>query len=348
MAERKERTEVLVGIFVFVGFLLLAWLILFFRESDESYRETYDLTVAFNDAAGIIEGTPVKLAGAPVGKVSGVPKLEPGLAPRVRVPLAIARNRQLPRNAVFRIESATLLGDKVITITIPDNPSEEILKKGDTINGSGAAGFEALQKNVLATARDARLLMSEARESLTKFDTTLTDVRTITGTLDETVTQLNDGVLSEQNIASLNRALRNVEDASVGARNASGDFGSTLTEARQAMQELTILSNQAEQTFQNIDRQLAEIGPAVQDVPETMSAIRRAADRAEGAIGEAEKTFSGINEGDGLAGTLTNDEQASRDTKTFLRNLRRHGILGYKDEATDEGDPRERFRGRRR
>jgi phospholipid/cholesterol/gamma-HCH transport system substrate-binding protein len=348
MAERKERTEVLVGIFVFAGFVLLSWLILFFRKSDESYSEVYYFSVAFEDASGVVEGTPVKLAGAAVGHVDGQPKLESGIAPRARVPLAIDRRRELPSNAIFRIESATLLGDKVITITIPDEPSSKVIAEGETIAGSGVGGLDAIQKDVVATASEARLLMDDARESLTQFDAALSDIRTVAGNLDETVSQLNTGVLSDENVASVRRIILNVEDASVGARNASGDFGSVLEEARTAMQELTVLSEQAEKTFQNIDRQLAEIGPAVQEVPETMSSIRRAADRAEGAIGEAEKTFSGINEGEGLVGTLTNDEQARDDTKTFLRNLRRHGILGYKDEATAEDDPRERYRGRRR
>ena len=48
-------------------------------------------------------------------------------------------------------------------------------------------------------------------------------------------------------------------------------------------------------------------------------------------------------------GTLAYDREPAQDAKTFLRNLRRYGILGYRDAQThDERDPRNRFRGRRR
>ncbi len=44
------------------------------------------------------------------------------------------------------------------------------------------------------------------------------------------------------------------------------------------------------------------------------------------------------------------DEEVSADTKTFIKNLKRHGVLGYKDDSTyDERDPQtSRYRGMRR
>ena len=38
----------------------------------------------------------------------------------------------------------------------------------------------------------------------------------------------------------------------------------------------------------------------------------------------------------------------SLDMKDFVRNLKKGGILGYKDEEEKEDDPRDRFRGKRR
>lgn len=355
MATDKQRTETLVGLFFFIGLALLTWLILTFGRLDSGYDNVYRVNVRFGDASGVIEGTSVKLAGALIGKVAETPKLEPGMTPRVRVPIDIRADRPLPANAVFQIQSASVLGDKVISVSIPEELSAQTLANGALLDGGGASGLEAIQTDAVAVAGDARILMADARTSLLKFDAALDDIRSVAGRLSETVEQLNGGVLSNRNVASLGRTLSNLEDASIGARNASADLKPVLVDARQAIQQVNRLAVRAEGTFDEIDTQLAHVGPAMEGVPETVRALTRVANKAEGAVGEAEKTFAKagqtldtINEGEGLVGTLTQDEETSNDTKTFLKNLRRHGILGYRDEETDEKDPRERFSGRRR
>ena len=355
MAEGNQRTATLVGLFVFTGIAVLTWLVLQFGNFRNSYDEVYYIEVRFSNASGLIEGTPIRLAGVRIGAVTGKPVLESITPPKVRVPIAIDASRILPADAIFQIQSATILGDKLIVVTIPENPSTAILGEGNVVNGGGIAGLEAIQNDALALAGDARILITETRTSLGKFDTALDDIRTITGRLDETVEQLNTKVLSDNNVAAFNRTLNNIEDASIGARNASADLKPVLVDARKAVNQIASLAQKAEGTFEEIDTQLASIGPAVEEVPETMRSIQRVANKAEGAVSEAEKTFTkasqtldNLNSDEGLVGTLTKDEEVNTDTKTFIKNLRRHGILGYKDEETPEDDPRERYRGRRR
>lgn len=355
MAEPKQRTELLVGIFIFTGLLLLTWLILVIGSQGEKFDSVYQVEVAFEDASGVGKGTPVKLAGAPVGSVAADPVLEMGINPKVLVPIEINSRRRLPTNAVFRIESATVLGDKVIVIKIPKNPTVELLAQGDRIAGGQPGGLDALQQDAVAVADEARLMMGSARTSLAKFDLALDDIQSVTSQLNESVTRLNDGLLSERTLSSVQRTLANVEDASLGARNAAGELKPLLADARVTMTKINSLTERAEGTFGTLDRELANVGPALQGAPETLRSIRRTADKAEGAVVEAEKTFAKasetldtLNSDDGLLGTLTSDGSVSTDTKTFVRNLRRYGILGYKDEETDEDDPRERYRGRRR
>ena len=80
-----------------------------------------------------------------------------------------------------------------------------------------------------------------------------------------------------------------------------------------------------------------------------MESIARAADEVAQAADDASDTIKSVQDGDGLLGTLTYDGAVKDDAKTFMRNLRRYGILRYRDSSThDERDPRNRFRGRRR
>ena len=362
MAAGEQRTATLVGLFLFTGFAVLTWLIMQVGNFRNTFEDVHNIKVRFHDASGLIVGSPVRLAGIRIGSVSGTPILESVNPPRVLLPLTIDANREIPSNAVFRVQSASVLGDKLVTVTIPDDPSSILLANNSVIEGGGASGLEVLQEDAIAIAGDARLMMADARLSLTKFDAALDNMVVLSGQLGETVEQINTGLLSDENLGSINRTLSNVEDASLGARNASADLKPLLVDARKAINQVTSLAQKAEGTFEEVDAQLANIGPAVEEVPETMRSLRRVADKAEGAVGEAEKTFTQasqtftkasqtldtLNSSEGLVGTLTKDEEVNSDTKTFIKNLRRHGILGYKDEETPENDPRERYRGRRR
>ena len=369
MATGEQRTSTLVGLFIFAGLAGLGWLVLQFGRFQNSYEEVYTVKVRFADATGLIEGTSVRLAGVRIGAVAGKPVLESVSPPRVVVPLAIDSTRVLPANAVFRAQSASMLGDKLIVVTIPEQASSAVLDANSIIDGGGPSGLEAIQNDaeaLVGDARtvmgDARTMMSDAQTSFSKLDGALDDIRSVTRQLNETMVQINSGVLSDTNISSMGRTLSNVEDASLGARNASADLKPLMVDARKAINQVTELAQRAEGTFAQLDRQLVNIEPAMEEVPETMRSIRRVADKAEGAVGEAEKTFAeaektlakagqtldSLNSNEGLVGTLTKDEEVNNDTKTFLKNLRRHGILGYKDEETPEDDPRERYRGRRR
>ena len=355
MAAGNQKTATLVGVFIFTGIAVLAWLLLQVGNFQNNYENVNNIEVRFKDASGLIVGSPVRLAGVRIGSVSGPPVLETVNPPRILLPLAIDASREIPSNAIFRVQSASVLGDKLVSVTIPDEPSHILLADKSVLEGGGASGLEALQNDAVAIVDDVHLMMEDAQASLQKFGGALDDVRVLTRQLSVTIEQVNTGLLSDQNLGSISRTLSNVEDASLGARNASADLKPLMVDARKAINQVTQLAEKAEGTFENVDTQLATIGPAVEEVPETLLSLQRVANKAEGAVGEAEKTLAKagqtldtLNSDDGLVGTLTKDEEVNSDTKTFIKNLRRHGILGYKDEETPENDPRERFRGRRR
>ncbi|MEM9079805.1 MAG: MlaD family protein [Verrucomicrobiota bacterium] len=355
MAVKEQRTEYLVGLFLLIGLGLLGWLILSFGELEDGGRATYRVEVRFSDATSVIEGTKVKLAGATIGEVSETPFLEPPSGPqgvlvdaKVRVPIDIEERWRLPADAIFQIQSATVLGDKVIVVTIPEEASPERLVEGATLNGGGASGLEAIQSDAVAVAEDARQVMEDARLSMIKLETTLDDIQAVARGLTETVETVNAEILSERNLASVGRTIANIEDASVGVKSLAADIKPLLVDTQRAIQQIETVGIRAETTFAKVNQSLEEVGPAMEAVPETMESIQRVADSAEGAFGEAEKTLASLNDSGGLVETLTKDEEVSTDTKAFVKNLRRYGVLGYRDEDTPEDDPRERFRGRRR
>ena len=70
MEERDKKTELLVGMFLTLGLVMLGLLILQFGSIRELFKSSYAISVALPDGSGIREGSPVMLGGSRIGKVS--------------------------------------------------------------------------------------------------------------------------------------------------------------------------------------------------------------------------------------------------------------------------------------
>lgn len=340
MPNRDRRSETMVGFFLFIGLALLGILILQFGKLGDKPKESYTVSVEFKDASGVIKGSEVRLGGAKIGQVLDKPKL--GENRKVVVMIAIREDLLLPADTVFQIVSLSLLGDKAIVVTIPDEPSSVVLGEGSFVQGGGPSGLEAIQGDAESIAADARVLMGNARTSLQKIDASLDEVLTVAVRLGDSVERINNGLLSDENMAGFAASMENFEKAMANIKEASGDLKPILADAKRTMVSVGNAADQAEATFAKAGEQLAQLEPALRDVPKAVRNIARVADKAGDAIEKLES-------GDGLLGTLAYDREVKNDTKTFVKNLRRHGILGYRDaEEFDANDPRERLRGRRR
>lgn len=334
MGESSSKTELWVGLFVFIGLALLGGLIVQFGRFGDKLHGKYQIMVVFDDASGLIKGSEIRMGGARIGKVAEHPELNADV--KVQVVMSIAEPIRIPENSMIQIASATLLGDKMIVITPPE-PSEttgRFLEPGAVIRGGGASGLDAIQNNAESISRDARKLMDDAGATFKKVDAAVDDIRGATKRLSTTLDKVNDSILSEQNLKSIDGTLANFEQA-------TAELKPAVTEAREAIAAFEKASNSARGTFANADKRIDELKPALEEVPKAVASLSRAADKAGQAIDRAEQ-------GEGLLGTLAYDREVTDDAKVFIRNLRQQGILRYRDKETPEDDPRSRFRGRRR
>lgn len=334
MGESSRKTELWVGLFVFIGLVLLGGLIVQFGRFGDRMHGKYQLVVIFDDASGLIKGSEIRMGGARIGKVAEHPELNANV--KVQVTMSIDEPIRIPENSMIQIASATLLGDKMVVITPPDaaNTTGRYLEAGAVLRGGGPSGLDAIQNNAESISRDARILMQDAAVTFKKVDAAVDDIRAVTGRLATTLDKVNDSILSEQNLKSIDGSLANFEKA-------TAELAPAVTEAREAIAAIEKAAAGAEGTFANADKRIEELKPALEEVPKAVASLSRAADKAGQAIDRAEQ-------GDGLLGTLAYDREVSDDAKVFIRNLRQQGILRYRDKETPQDDPRNRFRGRRR
>jgi ABC-type transporter Mla subunit MlaD len=137
------------------------------------------------------------------------------------------------------------------------------------------------------------------------------DIRGTMAKLDTTLTRLNDQALSKANMEHLQQTFDN------------------LSKTTAALSE----------SYQKIDG-------VIEKTDETMASAKEAADKVQGAVTDAQKTFRSagriMNEalsGGGLLATLLTNEEVANDLRALVSNLRRHGVLFYRDSAAKIAPP---------
>jgi len=141
---KRKRTEILVGAFVILGFVLLS-LVVFFVSGVYLVRPGYRINVVYNYVSILDRGAPVRMAGVRVGEVGGVNLLEDKETgkTRVQVQVFIAKGFEIRENYMFSVRGTHILSEPHIEIT-PQPGQAPFLKEGDTVQGVDPVPVEVL------------------------------------------------------------------------------------------------------------------------------------------------------------------------------------------------------------
>ena len=137
---QQRFTEIKVGVFLLVALAMAVGLIMQFGKLTQFGKGTYEITVVFPNASGIIKDANVLYAGIVVGKVREM-ELDQTGALRVKVKLAIAQGVKIRRDAQFIINQSGLLGDHFVDIT-PQSTTAEFISPGARSRGHHDRGSQ--------------------------------------------------------------------------------------------------------------------------------------------------------------------------------------------------------------
>ncbi|OGP20595.1 MAG: outer membrane lipid asymmetry maintenance protein MlaD [Deltaproteobacteria bacterium GWA2_57_13] len=123
----QTRTEILVGIFVLVGVICLAYLAVRLGKLELLGNQGYVVYADFASVAGLKLGDPVEIAGVKVGKVESI-----GLADdSARLGLRVEDRIKLQEDVIASIRARGLIGDKFVLIS--PGASDRLLGSGGKI-----------------------------------------------------------------------------------------------------------------------------------------------------------------------------------------------------------------------
>jgi len=158
----QSKLELKVGIFVFIGLVILTTFILSMKDF-KNMTVGYEVNFIFNFANGVKIGAPVRFAGVDVGEIKEInfvttaddPK------PKVRIVGSVKKNIRVPIDSTVWVNTLGLLGEKYIEI-MPGKDSSNILLAKQTLVGVDPIPMQ----EVSVLARD---IAKHLDESLTRI-----------------------------------------------------------------------------------------------------------------------------------------------------------------------------------
>ncbi|WP_339137644.1 MAG: outer membrane lipid asymmetry maintenance protein MlaD [Candidatus Electrothrix sp. GW3-4] len=125
----NSRVEIVVGLFLVLGFAAFGWLALQLGEVswlDEG--TTYTLYAEFENVSGVKNGAEVQIAGVTVGSVTELSLSKDDFAVAT---LKLDKDIHLAKDSMASVKSQGIIGDKIIQIT--PGGDEEMYQAGDVI-----------------------------------------------------------------------------------------------------------------------------------------------------------------------------------------------------------------------
>jgi phospholipid/cholesterol/gamma-HCH transport system substrate-binding protein len=287
----KSRLESKVGLFVFVGLVLLVVSLIWFSKGTSIFRGTYELHLHASNVGGLKQRASVLLAGVQVGAVSDIQLAEDGKS--VTILLKIYKSCKIYHDARFVIEQSGFLGDQYVAI-IPTENKDRLLVNGDEVDCQEPF-------NLQEVARSASGFIQRIDDTAKKLDASVTDLRRVV--LNErtltnfTVTVNNMRSFSEQALGTLDgvNALIATNGAQVNLAVSNAVFFS---------QELIRLAGTTEGVVTNNGQ---DISAAIKNIESSTEALKKLADD--------------LQSGKGLAGTVLQNEQLATNVQTIAYNL---------------------------
>jgi phospholipid/cholesterol/gamma-HCH transport system substrate-binding protein len=297
MSTERKGVEFFVGLFLLIGFGVVAALVVTFGRAGQSLEKFYSIRVRFPNASGLVKNADVLLSGARIGVTKSAPTLTGGNY-EVDVELSIRENVRIPRKAQFQIRSNGMLGDSYIDVVVPPNfDPNDFAEPGELITGKRTGGLDEL------ATKGSQMIDTLNTDILRKLSDELDEIKQATASI-------NQELLNKQNLTNLQDTLTNLKSATADFSKASKDLDLVVTKSQEAV-------DSAKLTLKTVDGAAGDLRLGIGD-------FRKVADSARSLLNKA-------NAGDGTLGMLLADKQAAENLRALIANLRRSGVLFYKD-----------------
>jgi len=278
--------------FVLIGLVLVAALMLNFSKGITRFKSTYKLRLIMPTVSGLKPHADVMMSGVPIGNVIDSELVDEGRS--VEITVQILSKYQIRTNANFHIDALGFLGDQYIAITPTTNISAPFLTNGAVVIGEEPFNMQEAVKSISGLLETAK--------------TTLKD-------LDQAITNVNRTILNEQTLTNFGLAVSNfyslTADAGTLVRQLSGIVTTNTDPINGAVKSLRDVSDKLNKMADDlhiiISTNSADLGKAIDNFRDTSASLKQSAED--------------LQQGKGLAGSLLKDEHMKIQVEDLIQNL---------------------------
>lgn len=319
--------EMKVGLFFFIGMLILGALTFYAGGFEDWLKQTYTLNAYFDKVDGLDEEDLVTLAGVEAGKVKEM-KITDG---RVKVVLYLDNGAVVREGSVARIESESLLGGKYVGIRVGpiDSPP---LGDGDELRTEEAADLARMVQDMADVAQDIRVMVKNFNENQQKISSQIggilgenrENIRTSLAALSRIVTENEEGI--KDIVSSLREAgpqlllaMDSINEIAKKIESGEGTIGKLVQDETlyTDMKELAAGLKEASVTLTRI------LGDNEEDIRTIVAPLKEAAPKLEQTMARIDSIAQKIEAGEGTLGKLVQDDTLYKETTRMVKEARR-------------------------
>ncbi len=300
----ERKTEVKVGVTVFVGLILLIWILGWAKNLSFSTQKE-EVTVKFPNAAGLEVGDNVTVNGVREGNVEAI-KVKDDY---VLVKLILNNDLKLKSDASFNLDMVDMMGGKKIEI----NPgaSAQPLDLSEIQNGNFSADIPSVMAMLGSVQNDLVTTLKQVKIAVTSLNKYLTDDK-LTGEIKSSAKNLNDITEKVNQMIDENRSsIKKLTSNSVELTNDAKNFISENKESlNNSIKEISVVLKSTDSLLTKLNGFAAEVKNKKNNIGKIMY--------DENLVRNLNTTIKQVNELTALLIKQLNNKGLKVDTKIHL------------------------------
>ncbi len=304
------NVETKVGIFVIIGFFMVAVTAAVFGNLELNSKEGKTVYFRLNDATGIRNGTPIMYKGLKVGEVKDVMMKDNQIITRVNV----YHEFDIPDNVRFNVKQSGFVGQKFVEFEIdPAVKSQATLKDNYEYDGRQSnANMDAVMAKLNDVAAEMTVLLKTFNEVVTTDQSK--------NALQDSIANLKDITDSVKNIVASND--KNIQEVIENAKNMTAMIDRLLAKNEQnlntSINNITEISQTLKAFTSLVDKLLAN---NKDNIDGSLKNLKDITDKVNSTMDDIEKITNDINNGNGTLGMLINDNQTKNEVKKVVSGV---------------------------
>lgn len=292
------KREIKIGVVATLSLLLFIWGLNYLKGEDIFSKQIVYYAV-YEDVTGLIESNPVSLNGVNIGQVKNI-SFMPDQSGRILVESIVRKDILIPDDSYSVITGMSLTGTREIILELGD--SDNYLQSGDTLPSKQQTSIqEEVSQLVLP-------IQQRAEDLFVQIDSVMVIFQSI----------FNENTRSNivQSFESIQNTLYTVESSTMRLDNTLEEETTRIRNIMSNTESITENLRDNNELLTNVMQNFSSISDSIAAVNLTQTLIR-----AEESLTSMSEILEKINNGEGTAGLLINDEELYNNLTSSSRQL---------------------------